>query len=148
MSLLRAVEQEFRSRSQSEDDSDVRSLLMAEADRAASQADYLLDYSSGKADGAERSDWLLRLPVAIAPAHAVEEQTLINLQFAFTALSAKKASFAMLGSLDPALNLKLGDGAETAFHLIGTRAKIAFNMLTPNEIDPAVETKSASARLV
>jgi hypothetical protein len=38
--------------------------------------------------------------------------------------------------------------AERVFSLIRSRSKIAFNMLTPNELDPAVDTKMADNRVV
>jgi len=38
--------------------------------------------------------------------------------------------------------------AKKVFSLIRSRSKIAFNMLTPNELDPAVETKAFDNRVV
>lgn len=156
MSLLRAMEREFRSRSESGDDSEVTSYLTTQADHAATEADMLLDLAAGDIAEGESGGWLLRLPIAIAPARVVEEQTMFSLIFAFSALNAKRASFAVLLQLikDSVLqqNLseasgKASEAAAFAFHLLPTRSKIAFNMLTPNEIDPSVETRAATARL-
>ena len=150
ISFLRAIEREFRSRSGSEDDSEVAALLMTQADRATAEADYLLDYSAGEVVESTSGDWLLRLPVAVAPAHAIEEQTMNNLMFAFTALSVHRASFAVLLQMADALKIdaeSAATAAEHSFHLLSTRSKIAFNILTPNEIDPAVETKSTDDRI-
>lgn len=92
--------------------------------------------------------------------HVTEEQTLQNLVAAYTAVSAQLGGYKLLGlmasaaadaltvSLAAQLQSNKQSVAERIFHFIPSRAKIAFNMLTPSEIDPAVETRAADDRLL
>lgn len=157
VSLLRAIEREFRSRSASGDDAEVRSLLLGQADRSAVEADLLLDFFAGDESQAVSEPFLDTLPVALTRSHALEEQTVLDLSYAFTAINLKRAHFrALLLQLNNSgLTDKLNDASRAAeqaasaiFHLIPTRSKIAFNMLTPNELDPSVETRASDSRLV
>lgn len=87
-------------------------------------------------------------------AHIQEERTVQNLLLAFGTASGKTALYEALALV----STKAGDEATAALahaleeeeqhaaarmsHFLRSRSKIAFNMLTPNELDPAVETKA------
>ena len=148
-SLVQVIEREFRSRSESGDDADVKSFLLRQADTAASEADLLLDLAAGQeGERNSLSNALVALPATNTIAHGIEEQTLNNLVFAFSALSMKQAVFQ--AASHPQLSQHCqhaSEAASTAFHFLSTRSKIAFNMLTPNEIDPSVETRTATGRI-
>lgn len=92
--------------------------------------------------------------------HIQEERTVQNLMVAYTVESAEQAMYHALilvaeaaGDARTALLAREIQAEETRtaeklWHLIPTRSKIAYNMLTVQEIDPSVETKVADDRLV
>lgn len=93
-------------------------------------------------------------------ARVQEEQTLHNLIAAFGIENSECALYEVLSTLARAIGdsvteslacAALADQQETAkrvFSFLPSRSKIAFNMLTPNELDPAVETKAFQNRVV
>jgi ferritin-like metal-binding protein YciE len=92
--------------------------------------------------------------------HIEEERIVQNLMVAYTVESAEQAMYHALilvseaaGDAGTALLARQIQAEETAmaekvWRLIPTRSKIAYNMLTVQEIDPSVETKVADDRLV
>lgn len=92
--------------------------------------------------------------------HIQEERTVQNLIAAYTVESSEQAMYHALivvaeaaGDLRTAVLAREIQAEETRtaeklWHFIPTRSKIAYNMLTVQEVDPAVETKVADDRLL
>ncbi len=89
-----------------------------------------------------------------------EEQTLQNLIAAFgieasecamhevVASVAAAADDAATESLAREIQAQKREAAKRIFSFLSSRSKIAYNMLTPHELDPAVETKTFQNRVV
>jgi len=90
----------------------------------------------------------------------LEERTLQNLIVAFTTKKAESAMYEALAATaeaaGDAATARLARGsqkeeaaaAEQLWHFLPSRSKIAYNMLTVTEVDPSVETKAATNRVV
>jgi ferritin-like metal-binding protein YciE len=99
-------------------------------------------------------------PKSAQVGHAPEERTTQNLIIAFTVENSECAMYEALAAAAESA----GDGAtetlareiqaeekQTAdkiWHLIHSRAKIAFNLLTASETDPSVNTRAADNRII
>jgi hypothetical protein len=89
-----------------------------------------------------------------------EEQTLQNLIAAFgieasecamheaIATVAAAARDAATESLAREIQAQKREAAKRIFSFLSSRSKLAYNMLTPHELDPAVETKTFQNRVV
>lgn len=89
-----------------------------------------------------------------------EERTVQNIIIAYTAGSAEQAMYHALiliaeAAGDNQTAMLAGEiqaeekrTADKLWHFLPTRSKIAYNMLTVQEIDPAIETKMADDRLL
>jgi rubrerythrin len=104
---------------------------------------------------------LLDFTPKFAQAGRIPEERLVqNLLTAFTAAKSECAMYEVLANVartdgDSATEALAREiqaeeqrAAEKFFHFLPTRSKIAFNMLTANEIDPSVETKAPDNRLI
>lgn len=92
--------------------------------------------------------------------HIMEERTVQNIMIAFAVESSEQAMYQALLSVAEAagdartaalareIQAEETRTAEKLWHFLPTRSKIAYNMLTVQEIDPSVETKVADDRLV
>lgn len=137
------------------DDEDVTTLLSAAATQSDTAADALTSML-GNEPGALKdlaAKALSSLPRAGQLGHIQEERILQNLIAGYTITSSACGMYCAL----QAAALRAGNGqleqfagesieknrtlAGSIFHLIPTRAKIAYNMLTVEEIDPSVDTK-------
>jgi ferritin-like metal-binding protein YciE len=146
------------------DDDEVRSLFEAGADSAMLNGQRvrlrLEEMAAIETAGAQGMDDLLEAGPQIGQnAHSVEERLLYNLIFA----SAEKAGHCALYKCLSATAAVTGDVAtavlaqeieendrqvlESVGRLLPSRSKIAFNMLTVSEVDPAVETKAKDDRI-
>lgn len=139
------------------DDGEVRDFLLRQADTAASERDRLLQATAGESDsnrlGVELAS---KIPLAPFLERTQEEKILDALLVAFSALNVKRAMLTGLrAAADKAGDTDIGkfaaDAAASAaqatseaWRFIPSRSKIALNVLTAGEIDPAVETKTAS----
>jgi ferritin-like metal-binding protein YciE len=161
----KAFEEQLRSFATEGDDEEVQSAFAEHADETRSQYDRLKTRLT--ALGAEESQTkslLTSLPDS-APKFAqagenIEERLVQNLITAFSVENAECAMYEALATIARAdgdeLTEKLAReiqaeeqrAAEKIFHFLPTRSKIAFNMLTLDEIDLAVETKAAENRIV
>ena len=93
-------------------------------------------------------------------AEIVEEKTLQNLLIGYTMEAGEFAMYETLATLARAagdydteqlakqIQTEERNAAERIWHFLPSRSKIAFNMLTVSEIDPAVETKMADDRII
>jgi ferritin-like metal-binding protein YciE len=92
--------------------------------------------------------------------HAPEERTTQNLVMAFTVENSEYAMYEALAAAAEAagdtttetlareIQAEEKQTAEKIWRFIPSRAKIAFNLLTAAETDPAVNTKAADNRLI
>ena len=90
----------------------------------------------------------------------MEEKTLLNLLAAYTMEAGEFAMYETLATLARAagdynteqlakqIQAEERNAAEKIWHFLPSRSKIAFNMLTVSEIDPAIETKMADDRII
>jgi ferritin-like metal-binding protein YciE len=169
--LEEAIAAEARSEAQSRgfaregDDEDVRAAFARHAEDARLQQERLaqrLQELGGRLS--ERKSFLDQVlegtPKLAESGGLQEEHTLQNLIVGFT---TKKAECAMYEALavtaeaagDAATACLARDSqkeeaaaAEQLWHFLPSRSKIAYNMLTVAEVDPAVETKAATNRVV
>jgi ferritin-like metal-binding protein YciE len=162
----RMLESQLREFASAEtDDSDVHSLLAGHADQTHTQQARLAERLERLGGGAGLT---IRNPLAALfhhvpqlphVVHTPEERSLRNLLTSYTGEAGEIAIYEALANVaraagDPeteALAREIQNEervmAERVWHLLPSRAKIAFNMLTVTEIDPAVETKMADDRL-
>lgn len=146
------------------DDDEVRSLFEASAVSAVSNGQRVrlrleeLGAASDATNVQQPDDVLQAAPQIGQNARGVEERVLHNLMFT----SAEKAGQCALYKSLGATAAVIGDSAtailakeieeserkilEGVGHLLPSRSKIAFNMLTVSEVDPAVETKAKDDR--
>ncbi|MDQ2841517.1 MAG: DUF892 family protein [Acidobacteriota bacterium] len=99
-------------------------------------------------------------PKIASPENSIEERTLQALISAYTAAAGGFARYEFLGliarragdsgteHLARQIQAEKRTAAERIWHFLPSRSKIAFNMLTVSEVDPAVETKVADNRLM
>ena len=145
------------------DDAELRDLFREHATQTQAQQQRLAARLS-EVGGAEHNRNLFaslfshspKLPQSV---HAIEEHSLRNLILGYTAETAEIAFYEALANVaraagDPdteTLARTIQDEervmAEKLWYLLPSRSKIAFNMLTVTEVDPAVETKMADDRL-
>jgi ferritin-like metal-binding protein YciE len=164
-----AAEQSFESQlrdfASDGDDDEVREVFAIHADEANRHHRILTarlqelggDSSSGK-------NILARIfsltPKSARLGHIQEERTVQNVIIAYTVERAEEAMYQALvliadavGDIQTATLAREIQAEETStadklWHFLPTRSKIAYNMLTVQEIDPAIETKMADDRLL
>ncbi len=164
ISAERSLETQFRSSLKDGDDSEVHVCFRTSAERAALHADMLSSRLAALNASEHRDTHFLADLLAVAPraaqlGHAPEEKLVQNLMNGF-ALS--KSAAAMYLALKSAARLardeqtaELADrlaaeeesAAESFWHFLPSRSKIAYNVLTAGEIDPSVETRAPDDRV-
>jgi ferritin-like metal-binding protein YciE len=158
ISAEKAFEQRLLDFSRVGDDNEVQLVFAEHASETRSQLARLQawlavlgsDEPAGKSMGAE----FLSLAPSIAEiGHTPEEQLVQNLITAYCvemgecamyealAVSARAAGDANTEALAREIQAEELRAAERIFRFLPTRSKIAFNVLTAGELDPAVETK-------
>ncbi|MBV9611071.1 MAG: DUF892 family protein [Acidobacteriaceae bacterium] len=155
----------LREVSQEGDDDEVRSLFALHATEAQRQREQLSARVAQLGGASSGGQDLLALLFATLPntaqrAHRQEERTAHNLCVAFSVAHAACAIYQALASVAHAAANDLTEdlarqfeqqerqNAAKIWRFIPSRAKVAFNMLTPQEIDPAIETKAADDRIL
>lgn len=146
------------------DDDEVRRVFEASAAFAASNGQRVrlrlveLGVAIEATSGHELNDVLQAVPQVGQNARGVEERLLHNLIFASTEKAGQCALYKSLGAVaaltgDTATAVLVSEIEENeqkilerVGHLLPSRAKIAFNMLTVSEVDPAVDTKAKDDR--
>lgn len=141
------------------DDEDVQAAFAAHADQTRRQQDRLAErleqlgpQPSGAAHGLARTfDVTAQIPQT---REIQEERTVQHLITAFGIEAAECAFYEELANIASALadsstetlsrqiQAEEEQAGKKLFSFIRSRSKIAYNMLTPNELDPAVETKA------
>ncbi len=161
----KAFEEQLRQFSRSGDDDEVKFALASHADETQRQHERLAtrrteiggQATSGKSGVAPTLNFVLEVANA---GEIVEEKTLQTLLVAYTVEAGEFAMYEALATLARAagdadteqlakqIQAEERDAAEKLWRLLPSRSKIAFNMLTVSEIDPAVETKMADDRII
>jgi hypothetical protein len=164
ISAERSLDAQFRSCSKDGDDSDVQAYFKSSAERAALHAEALESRRSAlnatEHQGSHfLADILAAVPRAAQLRHTAEERIAQNLIKGF-ALS--KSAAAMYLALQCSARIAGDDqtaeiaarfaaeeesAAESFWHFLPSRSKIAYNVSTAGEIDPAVETRAPDDRL-
>ncbi len=154
-----SFEAELRKFAGEGDDEDIQAAFAAHADRKkrqherlAARLEQLGGHSSGTAHALGRAFEVA--PQVVQMGDIQEERTVQHLITAFGVEMGECAFYEALanvaaGSADSATEALARDIqaeeepiAKKLFSFIRSRSKIAYNMLTPNELDPAVETKA------
>ena len=121
-----------------------------------------LDQLGGHTGTSERgfASLLSVAPQLVQGGNIVEERTLQNLIVSYTvevgecalyealAAASRTAGDSITEALARQIQKEEFAAAATLWHFLPSRSKIAFNMLTISELDPAVETKMADDRLI
>jgi ferritin-like metal-binding protein YciE len=99
-------------------------------------------------------------PKFVQAGHSAEQRVVQNLIAAFSMENGECALYEALANVAHAagddatealareIQAEEQRAAEKIFHFLPSRSKIAFNILTANEVDPSVETKATDNRLV
>jgi hypothetical protein len=160
----RSFESQFRSCAKDGDDLEVQTFFAASAERASLNAHALgarLSALNATEHGSSRilDDLLAMAPKLSQTGHIAEERIAQNLMQGFALSKSACAMYLALESAARAagdeqtaeLARRLGSEAEVAagqfWHFLPSRSKIAYNVCTAGEIDPAVETRAPDDRL-
>jgi ferritin-like metal-binding protein YciE len=147
------------------DDDDVRSYFEAHADETNIQIERLTGRLNELGGTPSASKNLLAQMFSLSPktaqaAHTVDERLAQNLMMAYTVEQAECAMYEALASVAQAtgdsatqrlareIQGEAERAAAKAWKFLPSRAKIAFNLLTALEVDPAVETRTTEDRIV
>jgi hypothetical protein len=146
------------------DDVDLRAVFLSHADNARTRTERLQARAaqiSGAAQGSSIFSHLAELAATLKSRGSVpEERTVQDLVMAFQIHSSECAMSEVLATVAAAssdseteslarqIQEQAKQSAARVFSLIRSRTKIAFNMLTLTERDPAVETKMADDRVI
>ena len=153
-----AFEAQLRSFAQEGDDSEVQFAFAEHAEETRRQQERLSMRLAALGSGRSGSESFLSSLPDFAPKFAqagstVDERLLQNLITAFCVESGENAMYEALASVAGAAGDSITESlareiqaeerrtAEKIWHFLPTRSKIAFNILTADEVDPAVETK-------
>ncbi len=155
----KAFEERLRSFAQEGDDDEVQLTFAEHAEETRLQLDRLTNRlaSLGAAKSSAKSglaSFLTLAPAIAQSGHIVEERLVQNLITAFCvetgecamyealALAAHAAGDRETEALAREIQAEERRAADRIFHFLPSRSKIAFNVLTADEIDPAVETRA------
>jgi hypothetical protein len=164
ISAERSFEAQFRNSSKEGDDSDVQACFGSSADRAALHAGMLESRLSALNATEHRGSHFLADILAVAPKpvqllHTPEEKITQNLITGFAVSKSAASMYLALGSaarlakdeqtaeLAGQLAAEEENAAESFWHFLPSRSKIAYNVLTAGEIDPAIETRAPDDRI-
>lgn len=163
IAAARRLETELRDFAGQGDDEDVQAAFTAQAEESQRQYQRLV-LRLQQLGGAPLSNESGPGTIEAAPQipleeHIEEEGTVQHLVAAYAAETRERASYKVLASIAGAagdqetaalareIEAEKENAAKRIFGFIRTRSKIAYNMLTPNELDPAVETKAFDSRV-
>jgi ferritin-like metal-binding protein YciE len=161
----KGFEAELREFAGEGDDEDVQAAFAAHANQTRHQQERLAERLQQLGPRISTSAHTLahaleRAPQVPQAGHIQEERTVQHLIAAFggemsecafyeaLATIAAAAADADTESLAREIQAEENEAGKKFFSLIRSRSKIAYNMLTPNELDPAVETKAFDNRVV
>ncbi len=147
------------------DDEDVQAAFAEHADQSRLHYERLaerLQQLGGRTSSARHAlaQVLEMTPQIPQAGHIQEERTVQNLVMAFGVEASECAFYETLVTVAAAagdaateilakqIQAEEQECAKKIFSFLRSRSKIAFNMLTPNELDPSVETKAFDNRVV
>jgi ferritin-like metal-binding protein YciE len=157
IAIAKSLEAELRGFASEGDDEDVQATFATHADQTRRQQELLvqrLEQLGSKASGAARAVGHAFETQTAELGDIEEERTVGHLITAFGAETSQCAFYEALANIaaaaaDPAtealarqIQAEEEQAGKKFFSFIRSRSKIAYNMLTPNELDPAVETKA------
>jgi ferritin-like metal-binding protein YciE len=161
----KSFETQLRGFAQQGDDADVQAVFLTHAEETRLQSDRLAQRlealgeaaSAGKNFFAHLFEWA---PKTVQLGDGQEQRVAQNLMTAFAVEKSECAMYEALASVAAAAGDRITEGlardiqaqetatADKIWRFISTRSKIAFNMLTAGEIDPAIETKAPDDRVI
>ncbi len=161
----RSFESRLRGFAEEGDDAEVRSAFLAHAEETRSQHERLTArlQALGGATSAVKSflDQLFSFaPKSTQVGHSPDERLVQNLVLAFALEKSECAMYETLATVAAAagdaateelardIQAQEGKAADKLWSFIPSRSKIAFNLLTAGEIDPAIETKAPDDRVL
>lgn len=169
LGALKAAEASFELRLRgflpnADDDLDIQAVFLSHADNSRVWCEMLekrIDHLPGGDQSYPVASHLADLPVPLINANHIQEERIVHdLISAFSIHSTECAMAEVVTALSASngdteterlsreIQTQARQSANRVFSLIPSRAKIAFNMLTPHELDPAVETKMADDRVI
>lgn len=161
----KGFESQLRSFAEDGDDDEVQGLFAEHARQTATQIQRLSTRLESLGGAASRTKNLVAQLFTIAPraaqfGHLPEERTAQDLMVGYSVemsecamyeslrIAAESAGDSQTASLAREIGAEEFATAQRLWHLIPSRAKIAYNMATAGEVDPAIETRTADDRLV
>jgi len=164
ISAERSFATQFQSSLKDGEDSEVHACFRNSAERATMHADMLSTRLAALNATEHRgthflADLLAATPRAAQLGHIPEEKIAQNLMNGFALSKSARAMYLALGSAArvarDAQTAELADrlaadeesAAESFWHFLPSRSKIAYNVLTAGEVDPAVETRAPDDRV-
>jgi ferritin-like metal-binding protein YciE len=161
----KSSEAQLRGFAKDGDDADVQTAFLSHAEQTRTQMERLgerLQALGGTPSTASNSFAQLfdLTPKPVPLGDGAEGRVAQNLMMAFAIEKSECAMYEALASVAAAagdsttetlardIQAQETAAADQLWHFIPTRAKIAFNMLTAGEIDPAIETKAPDDRLI
>ncbi|MFL6417040.1 MAG: DUF892 family protein [Bryobacteraceae bacterium] len=160
----RSFEAQYRSCAGDGEDSEVQAWFETSAQRASSHVE-LLSRRLSALDATEHrdshffSEFFAAIPKAAQIRHAAEERIAQDLMKGFAVSKSAGAMYLALASAARAatdeqtaemagqLMAEEQTAADRFWHLLPSRSKIAYNILTAGEIDPAIETRAPDDRV-
>jgi ferritin-like metal-binding protein YciE len=161
----KSFETQLRGFAQEGDDEEVQAAFRAHADQTRVQYERLtqrLETLGGSPSTAKSlfAHLFALTPKAVQLGHSPAERLAQNLIVAFAAEKSECAMYEALASVAAAagdesteklvreIQAEESEAADKIWRFIPTRSKIAFNLLTAGEIDPAIETKAPDDRVI
>lgn len=161
----RSCETQLRSFAQQGDDDEVQAAFLTHADQTRTQHERLarrLEQLGGTASTVKTIfvDLYERAPKLSQAGHIAEERVVQDLIAAFTIETGESAMYEALATaalaagdsqterLARELQSEARQSAGVIFRFIPSRSKIAFNIVTPHEVDPAIDTKAPDDRII
>jgi ferritin-like metal-binding protein YciE len=161
----KSFETQLRNFAKEGDDEEVQAAFLTHANETRSHHERLarrLEELGGQPSSIKTAlaDLFSTAPKLSQAGHVQEERVTQNLIAAFSVETGECAMYEALAnaaaaagdpeteSLAREIQVQERETAERFFRFIPSRSKIAFNVLTPNEIDPAIETRAPDDRVI
>jgi ferritin-like metal-binding protein YciE len=161
----RSFETQLRSFAEQGDDDEVQSAFLNHAGQTRTQHERLarrLEQLGGSPSTGKTvlADLYQMGPKLAQAGHVAEERITQNLIAAFSVETGECAMYEALATIAAAaadleterlareIQAEEQHAAELIFRFIPSRSKIAFNVLTPHEVDPAIDTKAPDDRII
>ncbi len=161
----KSAERQLRGFAEEGDDEEVQAVFQAHAEETRAQYERLSERLEALGGTSSTSKSMLAQVLSLAPqaaqaGHTQEERLAQNLIAAFAVEKSQCAMYEALANIAAAagdastehlardIQAQDSQTADRIWRFIPTRSKIAYNMLTAGEIDPAIETKAPDDRVI